>query len=142
MTRLEVIVCYSGYFDDCLEKFATKDKPVYIMGDFNIDLLKSPYSHNFLSSLQSYHLHPTIDRVRTLFQQKIQGLFKNFQGHIAHFSKTHSVQKKSLESMSFLVLPQHEYFYPEGPSVFAEGRLLEGGHLTDANSKSFPFNEL
>ena len=26
--------------------------------------------------------------------------------------------------------------------MFAEGRLLEGGHLIDANSKSFPFNEL
>ena len=101
MTRLEVIVCYSGYFDDCLQKFATKDKPVYIMGDFNIDLLKSPYRHNFLSSLQSYHLHPTIDRVRTLFQQKIQGLFNNFQGHIAHFSKTHSVQKRALSLCLF-----------------------------------------
>ena len=52
------------------------------MYEFNIDLLKtekSPYSHNFLLSLQSYHLKPTIDRVRSLFEQKIQGLFKDFQ---------------------------------------------------------------
>ena len=74
-TRLEVIVCYSGYFDDCCEKLVTEDKPVYIMDDFNIDLLKtekSPYSHNFLLSLQSYRLKPTIDRVSSLFEQKIQ----------------------------------------------------------------------
>ena len=89
-TRLEVIVCYSDYFGDCCEKLATKDKPVDIMDDFNIDLLKtekSPYSHNFLLSLQNYHLHPTIDRVRSLFEQKIQGLFKDFQGHISYFSR-------------------------------------------------------
>ena len=80
------------------------------MYEFNIDLLKtekSPYSHNFLLSLQSYHLKPTIDRVRSLFEQKIQGLFKDFQGHISHFSDSFTA-KKSLESMSFLVLPQHE----------------------------------
>ena len=103
-TRLEVIVCYSGYFDDCCEKLATYDKPVYIIYEFNIDLLKtekSPYSHNFLLSLQSYHLKPTIDRVRSLFEQKFQGLFKDFQGHISHFSKTHSQQKTALSLCLF-----------------------------------------
>ena len=92
------------------KKNATKDKPVYKMDDFNIDLLKtekSPYSHNFLLSLQSYHLKPTIDGVRSLFEPKIQGLFKDFQGHISHFSNTHSLQKRAL-NLSFLVLPQHE----------------------------------
>ena len=50
------------------------------------------------------------------FGQKLQGLFKDFQGHISHFSRTPFSAKKSLESMSFLVLPQHEQFYPEGLS--------------------------
>ena len=50
---------------------------------------------------------------------KIQGLFKDFQGHISNFSRTPFSAKKSLESTSFLVLPQHEQFYPEGLSVFA-----------------------
>ena len=50
------------------------------------------------------------------FEQKLQGLFKDFQGHISHFSRTPFSAKKSLESMSFLVLPQHEQFYPEGLS--------------------------
>ena len=50
------------------------------------------------------------------FGQKLQGLFNDFQGHISHFSRTPFSAQKSLESMSFLVLPQHEQFYPEGLS--------------------------
>ena len=42
----------------------------------------------------------------------------DFQGHISHFSRTPFTAKKSLESRSFSVLPQHEQFYPEGLSVF------------------------
>ena len=101
-TRLEVIVCYLGYFDDCCEKFAAQDKPVYIMGDFKTE--KSLYSHNVLLSLQSYYLNPTVDRVRTLFEQKIQGLSRK---HLSFFKDSFSA-KKSLETKSFLVLPQHE----------------------------------
>ena len=52
------------------------------------------------------------------FGQKLQGFFKDFQGHISHFSKTPFSAEKSLESMSFLVLPQHEQFYPEGLSYY------------------------
>ena len=48
-----------------------------------------------------------------------QGLFKDFQGHISLFSTTLFSEKESLESMSFLVLLQHDQFYPEGLSVFA-----------------------
>ena len=44
------------------------------------------------------------------FEQKIQGLFKDFQG-------LHSVQKRAL-SPSFLVPPQHEQFHPEGLLCF------------------------
>ena len=41
------------------------DKDVYIMGDFNIDLLKcesSQISQDFLLSLQSCYLTPTVDK--------------------------------------------------------------------------------
>ena len=41
------------------------------------------------------------------YEQKFQGLFKDFQ-----------VQKRAL-SLSFLVPPQNEQFHPEGFSVFA-----------------------
>ena len=53
------------------------------------------------------------------FEQKTRGLFKDFQGQISHFSRTLFSTKKSLKSMTFLVLPQHEQFYGEGLSVFA-----------------------
>ena len=36
--------------------------------------------------------------------------FKDFQGNISHFSRTQYGAKKSLEFMSFLVLPRHEQF--------------------------------
>ena len=51
----------------------------------------------------------------------LEYLFQNsrsFQGHIFHFTRTPFSAKKNLESMSFLVLSQHEQFYPEGLSVF------------------------
>ena len=44
-------------------------------------------------------------RVRTLFWTKNS---RNFQGHISHLSGTPFSTKKSLKSMSFLVLPQHD----------------------------------
>ena len=49
------------------------------------------------------------------------------QKHISHFARTPFSAKKSLESMSFLVLPQHEQFYPEGLSVFAPLGTWESG---------------
>ena len=50
--------------------------------------------------------------------KKNQELFKDVQGHISPFSRTPISVKKSLESMSFLVLPQHKQLYPNGLSVF------------------------
>ena len=47
------------------------------------------------------------------YLEKIQRLSRT------HFLTTPFSAKKSLESMSFLVLPQHEQFYPECLSVFA-----------------------
>ena len=38
--------------------------------------------------------------------------FKDFQGHISHFSRTPSSAKSALS----LALPQHEQFHPEGLS--------------------------
>ena len=48
-----------------LRSVVSGDKDVYIMGDFNIDLLKcesSQISQNFLLSLQSCYLTPTVDK--------------------------------------------------------------------------------
>ena len=40
-------------------------------------------------------------RVRTFFEQKIHGLFKDFPGHFSHFWRTPFSAKKSLESVFF-----------------------------------------
>ena len=55
----------------------------------------------------------------SFFEQNIQGLFKDFQGHTSHVSNNTFNATKSLESVSFLVLPQHEQFSTEDLSVFA-----------------------
>ena len=48
-----------------LDHYNKKDKIIYLLGDFNIDLLKFDscnYSHKFLLMLQSCYLFPTIDK--------------------------------------------------------------------------------
>ena len=42
-----------------------------------------------------------------IFEQKIQGLFKDFQEHISHISRTLFNSKRALILCLFLVLPQH-----------------------------------
>ena len=74
---------FQQYFDETIEKFTSSRKHVVIMGDFNIDLLKcdsSSYSHDFISSLQSCYLIPTIDkptRVRSSSATLIDNIFLN-----------------------------------------------------------------
>ena len=56
---------FQTYFDMTIERLSSTNKPIYVMGDFNIDLLKSEtcdFSHNFLLSLQSYSFFPVIDK--------------------------------------------------------------------------------
>ena len=50
-------------FDESIEKYTALDKEIYILGDFNIDLLKaqsSNYNQDFLMSLQNCYLIPTV----------------------------------------------------------------------------------
>jgi hypothetical protein len=54
-----------AYLDEMLEKFTSTGKSLCIMGDFNVDLLKSNscrYAEHFLLSCQSYSLLPSIDK--------------------------------------------------------------------------------
>ena len=56
---------FQTYFDETLEKLSTSGKPIYVMGDFNINLLNAEtcnFTTDFLLSLQSYSLIPTIDK--------------------------------------------------------------------------------
>ena len=51
--------------EETMEKLTKTNKPVYIMGDFNINLLHLEtcnYVQNFIFSLQTYNMIPTIDK--------------------------------------------------------------------------------
>ena len=53
------------YFNEKVEQFSATGKLLCVMGDFNVDLLKSGscnYAQDFLNSCQSFSLLPTIDK--------------------------------------------------------------------------------
>ena len=57
--------CFQVYFEETIEKLTASGKPIYVMADFNINLLRCEtcnFAQNFLYSLQSFHLIPTIDK--------------------------------------------------------------------------------
>ena len=59
------------YLDKTIEILVSDDKDVYIMGDFNIDLLKcesSQISQDFLLSLRSSYLIPTVDKATRVME--------------------------------------------------------------------------
>ena len=74
---------FQKYFEETIEKFAALGKQICVLGDFNIDLLKvqsSNYSHDFLLTLQSCYLIPTVDkptRVRSTSATLIDNIFVN-----------------------------------------------------------------
>ena len=53
------------------------------------------------------------------FEQKIQGLFKEFPGHFLLVKDSIQGKKRALSLSLFLVLQEHEQFHPEGFFVFA-----------------------
>ena len=74
---------FQEYFDDKLEKLITSNKSIYIMGDFNINLLHaetSCYAQDFLLSLQSFSFIPTIDKPTRVYNNSaslIDNILKN-----------------------------------------------------------------
>ena len=59
------------YLDKTIEILVSDDKDVYIMGDFNIDLLKcesSQISLDFSLSLQCCYLIPTVDKATRVME--------------------------------------------------------------------------
>ena len=56
---------FQEYFDRTIEKLSASGKQIFLMGDFNINLLRfhdCKYAQNFILSLQSFNLTPTIDK--------------------------------------------------------------------------------
>ena len=59
------------YLDKTIEILVSDDKDVYIMGNFNIDPLKcesSQMSQDFLLSLRSSYLIPTVDKATRVME--------------------------------------------------------------------------
>ena len=100
---------FQTYFDNTL------DKPIYVMGDFNIDVLKSDtcnFSHNFLLTLQSYSFVPIIDKptrvynnsatlIDNIFVNRVEGklssgnIVSDISDHYSQFALFHSPREDS-----------------------------------------------
>ena len=76
---------FETYFEDTLDRFSAlrSNKYIYIMGDFNINLLNAQtcqYTQDFLLTLQSYALTPTIDKPTRVYNNSatlIDNIFVN-----------------------------------------------------------------
>ena len=74
---------FQAYFDEALERFSQSDKTIYIMGDFNINLLNAEtcnFTKEFLLTLQSYSFIPTIDKPTRVYSSSatlIDNIFVN-----------------------------------------------------------------
>lgn len=75
--------CFQAYFDEALERFSESDETVYIMGDFNINLLNAEtcnFTKEFLLTLQSYSFIPMIDKPTRVYSNSatlIDNIFVN-----------------------------------------------------------------
>ena len=58
------------YFEETIEKMSSSGKPIYLMGDFNINLLRYEtcnHAQNFIHSMQSFNLTSTIDKATRVY---------------------------------------------------------------------------
>ena len=75
------------YFNEVLKKYNSTGKPIYVMDDFNINLLNvdsCSYSKDFLVSLQSNCFLPTIDKPTRVYNNSatlIDNIFVNRTDH-------------------------------------------------------------
>jgi len=70
---------FQEYFDETIEKLSTSGKKIIFMGDTNLNLLRfhsCKYAQNFILSLQSFNLMPTIDK-RTRVHNNSDSLIDN-----------------------------------------------------------------
>ena len=74
---------FQSYLDEVLESKSSNDKTIYIMGDFNLNLLNvetCKFTKNVLLSLQSYSFFPTIDKPTRVYNNSatlIDNIFAN-----------------------------------------------------------------
>ena len=103
-----------------LRSVVSGDKDVYIMGDFNIDLLKcesSQISQDFLLSLQSCYLTPTVDKPTRVYRSSATLIVNNpnqllasgniisdISDHFSQFCITTSAKDKLQQGMTMQFL--------------------------------------
>ena len=108
---------FQTYFDETLEKLSNSSKPIYVLGDFNINPLNAEtctFTKDFLLSLQSYFFIPTIDkltRVKSNSATLIDNIFVNQIGreitssHIISDISDHYSQFCIIKSLKVKELP-------------------------------------
>ena len=82
---------FMSYFEETMEELTSLDKNVLIIGNFNIDLLKcetSQISHDFLMSLQSCYLIPTVDKPTRVHRSSATLIVNRFLGCLLTAKKT------------------------------------------------------
>ena len=104
-----------------LEKLSSSNKDVYLMGGFNIDLLKSEISdltHDFLWSLQSYSFFPVIDKPTRVYNNSATLIDNIFVNRFDHKISSGNSQTLVITTSSFAssialyqkILPQSAKF--------------------------------
>lgn len=80
---------FCSEFDSVLATFSTKNSNLFLLGDFNIDLLRAENHHGtstFLDGLASYNLLPSITRptrITTHSSTLIDNIFSNVWARIS-----------------------------------------------------------
>ena len=74
---------FLDHFEESIDHHSASSKPVYLLGDVNINVLRSQtcsYAQQFLNCLQSYALLPTIDKPTRVYKHSsslIDNIFLN-----------------------------------------------------------------
>ena len=116
-----------------LEKLGSSDKDVYLMGGFNIDLLKSEISdltHDFLLSLQSYSFFPVIDKPTRVYNNSatlIDNIFVNRFDHKISSGNSQTLVITTSSFASSIVL--YQKILPQGAKFAIIATFLKNALL-------------
>ena len=149
---------FQVYFDETIERLSSTNKTIYLMGDFNINLLHSEtcnFAQNFLLSLQSLNLMPTIDKPTRIHNKSatlIDNIFINkigqpiYSGNIVSDLSDHYSQFCILKRNDLLTNSTKSKTFFRDYSCFSEvefkkdlGQIDFENSINDDIDKSFSF---
>ena len=124
---------FQKHFEETLEALSASGKAVYLMSDTNINLLHSSacnYAQNFLFSLQSLSLIPTIDKPTRVYNNKLDGEITsgNIISDISDLFTQFCITRRFLENKN------PDKSYTRDYSLFSETRFLN--ELSDRAEQS------